>query len=72
VLKSGGIWIAAFLHGLNNQVYSFLAMMVYKPDHPVFSFGVGLYGIVILLIVAGLLLLDREWTADNSPEQLQA
>ncbi len=71
VLKSGGIWIAAFLHGLNNQFYSFLATMVYKPDDPVFSFGIGLYGVAILLMVAGLLLLDREWRSGNSSSQLQ-
>jgi membrane protease YdiL (CAAX protease family) len=71
VLKSGGIWIAAFLHGLNNQVYSFLSAMVYKPDDPVLSFGVGLYGVVILLIVAGLLLLDPVWRRDEPSGQAQ-
>jgi membrane protease YdiL (CAAX protease family) len=65
VLKSGSVWLAAFLHALNNSVASLLMVAVYKPDDPVFSFGVGLYGIVIwAMIVAGLLVIGRkEWTS---------
>jgi membrane protease YdiL (CAAX protease family) len=63
VLKSGSVWLAAFLHGLNNQVLAFLVLMVYKPDDAVFSFGIGLYGLVIwALVVAAILFLGRrEW-----------
>jgi membrane protease YdiL (CAAX protease family) len=61
VLKTGSVWLAAFLHGLNNQVASFLLVAIYTPDDPVFSFGVGLYGMVVwAIVVAGLLLLDRK------------
>lgn len=75
VLKSGSVWLAAFLHGLNNQVAAFLILAVFRPDDPVFSFGVGLYGMIVwAIVVAGLLLLDRKaWTAptetgaDESP-----
>jgi membrane protease YdiL (CAAX protease family) len=65
VLKSGSVWLAAFLHGLNNQVAAFLIAAVYRPDDPVFSFGVGLYGLIVwAIVVAGLLLLGRKtWTA---------
>lgn len=65
VLKSGSVWLAAFLHALNNQVLAFLVLAVYKPDDPVYSFGIGLYGIAVLLIIAGaLLVFDRdEWRA---------
>jgi membrane protease YdiL (CAAX protease family) len=63
VLKSGSVWLAAFLHALNNQVLAFLVLAVYTPNDPVFSFGIGLYGIVLLAIIAGaLLVFDRkEW-----------
>jgi len=69
VLKSGSVWLAAFLHGLNNQVASFFFLMVYKPDDPVFSFGLGLYGLLVWAILIGaLLLLDRkEWTTPVQP-----
>jgi len=63
VLKSGSVWLAAFLHALNNGVASFLMVVVYRPDDPVFSFGIGLYGLIVwAIVVAGLLILDRkEW-----------
>ncbi len=59
MLKSGSVWVVAYLHAVNNQVLSFLSMMVYKPDNPVLSFGAGVYGIVLMGLVVGLLLLDR-------------
>ena len=61
VLKSRSVWLAAYLHGVNNQALSFLVMMVYKPDDPVFSFGAGIYGVVTMALVVGLLLLDKTW-----------
>ena len=60
VLKSGSVFLAAYLHGVNNQTLSFLAMLVYKPYDPVFSLGAGLYGLVLMAIVVGLLLLDKD------------
>ena len=69
VLKSGSVWLAAFLHGLNNQVAAFLLAMVYRPDDPVFSFGIGLYGLIVwAIVVAGLLLFDRKvWASPEEP-----
>jgi len=61
VLKSGSVWLAAFLHGIINQVLSFLIMMVYKPADPLFSFGIGLYGLLSLAVVVGLILTDPVW-----------
>jgi len=60
-LKSGSVWLAAYLHGVNNQTMSFLSMLVYKPSDPVFSFGIGIYGLVIFALVGGVLLLDKTW-----------
>jgi membrane protease YdiL (CAAX protease family) len=61
VLKSGSVWLAAFLHALNNQVIAFLMAAVYRPDDPVFSFGIGIYGLIVLaIVVVGLLVLDRK------------
>jgi membrane protease YdiL (CAAX protease family) len=61
VLKSGSVLLAAFLHALNNQVFSFLSMMVYKPTDSVFSFGAGVYGIAVLAVIVLLILLDPLW-----------
>ncbi len=62
VLKSGSVLLAAYLHALNNQVAAFLALLIYKPNNPVFSFGIGLYGIISLGVVAlAIILLDPLW-----------
>jgi hypothetical protein len=47
---------------LNNQVVAFLTLIVYKPSHPIFSFGIGLYGVISLGVVVLLILwLDPLW-----------
>jgi membrane protease YdiL (CAAX protease family) len=61
VLKSGSVWLAAYLHGVNNQTFSFLAMMVYAPAHPLFAFGIGLGGVASLGLVALLITTDPLW-----------
>ena len=61
VLKSGSVLLAAFLHALNNQVVGFLSIMVYRPTDPVFSFGVGLYGIAVSAVIVLLILRDPIW-----------
>ena len=40
-IKSRSVWLVAYLHGVNNQVLAFLMMLVYRPNDPVWSFGVG-------------------------------
>lgn len=61
VLKSGSIWLAAFLHALNNGFFSLLVAMVYAPNDPVFSFGVGVYGFPIMAGIVLLILRDPLW-----------
>ena len=61
VLRSGSILLAAYLHGLIDQVINFLVAMGFRPHDPAFSFGIGIYGIVTLAIIAILLLRDPLW-----------
>jgi membrane protease YdiL (CAAX protease family) len=61
VLKTSSVWLAAYLHGVNNQTYSFLTMLVYAPAHPIFSFGIGLGGLASLGLVALLITTDPLW-----------
>jgi membrane protease YdiL (CAAX protease family) len=61
VLKAKGIWIAAFLHALVNQTFSFLMGMVYTPNDMALSFGIGLPGLVLLALVVVLILRDPVW-----------
>lgn len=69
VLKTGSVWLAAYLHALNNQVLSSLAMLVYTPSDPVYSFGGGLYGIASLAVIVLLILRDLVWRAAHRPIQ---
>lgn len=61
VFKSGSVWVAAFLHALNNQVLSTLVVLVNTPNDAAFSFGVGIYGILCLAVVDLLILRDPIW-----------
>jgi uncharacterized protein len=63
VFKSGSVLLAAYLHALNNQVLSFLYMMVNMPRNPILSFGAGVYGLLSLTVVVVLLLRDPVWRA---------
>ena len=66
VLKSGSVLLAAYLHALNNQVASFIVALGYRPFDPAFSFGIGIYGIATLAIVALLVLRDPVWRGKGS------
>lgn len=63
VLKTGSVWLAAFLHALNNGAASFLIALVYTPNDNLFAFGVGIYSVAVWAVVIGILfVLDRkEW-----------
>ena len=66
VLRSGSVLLAAYLHALNNQVAAFIVAMGYRPFDPAFSFGIGIYGIATLAIVALLVLRDPIWRGKGS------
>jgi uncharacterized protein len=61
VLKTGSIWLAAYLHALNNQTLAFLALTVYTPTNPALSFDIGLPGLVLMGLVVLLILRDPLW-----------
>jgi membrane protease YdiL (CAAX protease family) len=61
VFKSKGIWTAAYLHALNNQVLSFFMVAVLTPASIVMSFGIGIPGLVLCALVILLILRDPIW-----------
>jgi hypothetical protein len=61
LFRSKGVWTAAYVHGVNNSIVGYLLGMVYLPASTIFSFGVGVYGIVFWMIAIGLILLDPVW-----------
>ena len=52
VLKSRSILLVSFLHALNNLVPGMIILMGLRPFDNVFSFGVGIYGTILLAVVA--------------------
>ncbi len=61
VLESGSVLLAAYLHALNDQVVSYLVALGFRPFDPAFSFGIGIYGLATLAVVALLVLRDPLW-----------
>jgi membrane protease YdiL (CAAX protease family) len=61
VFKSKGVWTAAYLHALNNQVMSFLMVAVVTPVSMVMSFGIGIPGLILSALVILLILRDPIW-----------
>jgi membrane protease YdiL (CAAX protease family) len=73
VLKTKSIWVVSFMHGLLNSVYSFVITYLMRPHDKVFSFGLGIYGLICLAVVVVVILRDPVWRQQVDPvEQLQA
>lgn len=70
VFRTGSILLAAYLHALNDQVTGFLVFLGFKPFDPVFSFGVGIYGVVVLAGIVVLILRDPVWHG-RAPAKVQ-
>jgi membrane protease YdiL (CAAX protease family) len=66
VLKTGSIWVAAFLHGVVNSLYAFTLQYLVRPDDKVLSFGLGVYGLACLALVVLLVLRDPVWRTGPS------
>lgn len=61
VIKTGSIWVAAFMHGVVNSVYSFGLSYIVRPESTVYTFGLGIYGLLCLGVIVTLLLQDPVW-----------
>jgi len=61
VLKTGSIWVAAFMHGVLNSIYAFGLNYLVRPDDKVFSFGLGIFGLICLAVVVLVVLRDPLW-----------
>jgi uncharacterized protein len=61
VLKTGSVWLAAFAHAVNNQVYTTMLILFGAPSDSVLAFGPGAYGLVLMAVVTALILRDPVW-----------
>jgi uncharacterized protein len=67
VLKSKGIWSAAYLHGLNNQVLAFFTIALVAPSNLIYSFGIGVPTLILGTIIVLLILRDPVWKVTETP-----
>ena len=65
VLKAKGIWIAAFLHALVNQSFSYFMGVIYTPGDTAYSFGIGIPGIIVVALLVVLILRDPIWKQND-------
>jgi uncharacterized protein len=61
VLKTGSVWLAAFAHAVNNQIFATMSFLIGLPENSVLSFGVGIYGLMIMAVIVVLILRDPVW-----------
>jgi len=66
LLKTGSIWVVSFMHGLVNSIYSFILRYGVKPADKVYSFGLGIYGLICLGVVIWFILRDPIWNHENN------
>jgi len=65
VLRTGSIWVAAFMHGVVNSVYTFVLTYAVRPNDMVFSFGLGALGLICLALVVAVILRDPVWRIEQ-------
>ena len=61
VFKSKSVLLPAFVHGVINLSANYLALNFYVPTDPVYSFGIGVYGLLVLGAIALVFLKSKEW-----------
>lgn len=67
VWKTGSVWTAAFTHGLVNGLYAFTLQYLVRPENKILSFGLGIYGLLLMLVVVLWLRRDPVWRARQAP-----
>ena len=61
VFKSKGVWTAAYLHALFNQGLTFFMLVVVAPASIIWSFTIGIPGLLLALPIILLILRDPVW-----------
>ena len=59
--KSSSVWLAAYLHGIINNTANILAAYLYNTSDTVHSFGIGIYGLLILGAITFAFLKSKDW-----------
>ena len=65
VLKTESVWIAVILHLITDMTQTPSELYIATSIDPVFSFGSGIYGSVLMAIFAIILLKSNVWKIEN-------
>ncbi len=68
MLKTGSIWLVAFMHAILDQAANYFSGVIYRPADAIFSFGVGIYGMACVAIIVALMLRDPVWKDNPAVE----
>jgi membrane protease YdiL (CAAX protease family) len=72
VIRTNSIWVVCFMHGVLNSIYAFVLNYLMRPYDKVFSFGLGIYGLICLAVVVLVIMRDPIWRYQaNQAEQVQ-
>lgn len=79
MLKTGSIWLVAYLHGLTNALIAYMHGFIARPHDIVFSFGIGVLGLGSAALVVLAIVFDPVWRTspddtrpvDRPPSQSQ-
>ncbi len=71
MLKTGSIWLVAFLHAVNNQVLTFFNTFIYQAADPLKSFNTGFLLILLALPIAILIFRDPVWKETGNAKETQ-
>jgi membrane protease YdiL (CAAX protease family) len=61
VMKTKSIWTVAFMHGVMNSIYAFGLNYLIRPTNKLFSFGLGIYGLICLALIVLFIQRDPVW-----------
>lgn len=65
VFKTGSVWISVFLHIITNTVLPAAMIYLCRPEDVIYSFGMGIYGIIIIGVVSLIIMIFGNWTCNS-------
>jgi len=66
VLKTGSVWIAVILHLIVDTIIPVAQYFIATSINPIFSFGTGIYGFVLLAVFSLILLKSKVWKINDN------
>jgi uncharacterized protein len=65
VIKTGSVWVSVLLHAITNTVLPVAMMYLCRPKDVIYSFGMGIYGIILIGVVSLIIMIFGNWTRNS-------